>query len=206
MIRILSQEEITKAYSFHYSKDKYKYIITHVVLRVLLSKYYPEIKPSCWEFKYNQYGKPFISEKHQIKLFFNLSHTQTSFAIIINKSGVCGIDIEGNSGSNFAAIDMILSKNEKKVLSIKKISFYTFWTLKEAYLKAVGIGLTISPLNIFFNLINYENGKPFIKKNFQMASYHIVENDTYISYAIPKQKTQIIISIFTLNHLERKIA
>ncbi|MCK5664900.1 MAG: hypothetical protein KAI17_15520, partial [Thiotrichaceae bacterium] len=72
---ILSIEEIAKYKRFHFEKDRHSYLISHALVRKVLSSYC-DVKPDEWGFTNNQHGKPDISPEIKCPaLKFNLSHT-----------------------------------------------------------------------------------------------------------------------------------
>ena len=147
-INYLNQIEREKAESFFHQRDRKNYQLSHIYLREILSHYTPTIHPKEWEFKHNSFGKPYISNQN---IHFNISHTTSYFAMIISNKE-CGIDIEqsGHIEINRAILDLTLTPKEAQQLKEKNLSFYTFWTLKEAYLKAIGRGLSTPPNSIEF--------------------------------------------------------
>jgi len=143
-IEYLSYEEIEKSKKFFHKRDKENYLLSHIYKRELLSKHYPKISPQKWKFHTNSYGKPYISQKKYQDVFFNISHTNSHFAMIISDKE-CGIDIEeeGSITIDQNILDLVLTPKEQILYKRKKVSFYTLWTLKEAYLKAIGKGLFV---------------------------------------------------------------
>ncbi len=145
----LSSEELKKADNFHFEKDKNSYIISHSCLRLTLSKYL-NIKPTTIKFKENKYGKPFLHKEINKDLRFNLSHSGDFCLIGITLNDKIGVDIEKIKPefSSLEIAEKYFSKKEFTELSClpePKITeaFFTFWTRKEAFIKAVGNGLSI---------------------------------------------------------------
>ncbi len=105
-----------------------------------------------YEIKHNFYGKPFLVGSENIK--FNISHSGDWVVCICNEMEV-GIDIEKICDINYDNIaKRFFNKEEYTFLSNynfideKLKIFYKLWTLKECYIKMLGIGLSI-PLNSF---------------------------------------------------------
>ena len=128
-----------------------------IIVKQILSKYSKK-DPNDWIINTNQYGKPFI-ENNSDQLHFNISHSNDFFCCAISKEENIGIDIEYTSkrrqwkeiAINYfhkEEIKFILKDSENK----REHKFYEIWTKKEAYLKAIGIGLHV-PLNSF-NVLN----------------------------------------------------
>jgi len=157
----LDAKEIERRNAFIFEKDRNLYQAAHVFLRKMLSQY-ADINPECWMFTSNHFGKPAIKNVGQEFLSFNLSHTHGMIVCAIGYKHDLGIDIEGSQALPDLAdlCRLTLADHEKDhVLSMplgkQEKVFYRYWTLKEAYVKALGKGLTI-PLT----KIKYE-----VKKN-----------------------------------------
>lgn len=93
---------------------------------------------------YNKYGKPYIKG-----IYFNISHTNNLSACVISDNEV-GIDIEQITYNEKVA-RKILTKNELDNLylcSNKAEMFTIYWTMKESYVKLLGIGLEYGLKNV----------------------------------------------------------
>lgn len=135
-LEVLSNEEIEKAYRFKQKDDKKRYIIGKFFLRTILSKML-SIKPSTITFLHTKNKKAYIEEQQ-----FNISHSGDLIVIAISPLPV-GIDIEFvNQNFNFHPL-LNECFTQSELLHINnRFDFYTFWTRKEAILKATGEGLT----------------------------------------------------------------
>ncbi|MEG4074515.1 4'-phosphopantetheinyl transferase superfamily protein [Microcoleus sp. Pol14C2] len=151
----LSPDERTKANGFHFPKGRSQFIVSRGALRAILSGYL-NINPHILRFDYNPYGKPsLIAAQGGNTLSFNLSHSGNMALIAITKNRDIGVDIE-SINPNFPGLEIaekFFSPLENSVLRslpehFQPKAFFTCWTRKEAYIKAVGKGLSI-PLNQF---------------------------------------------------------
>jgi 4'-phosphopantetheinyl transferase len=151
----LSTDERTKADRFRFPKDRSQFIVSRGALRAILSRYL-NISSHILRFDYNPYGKPsLIVTQGGNTLRFNLSHSRGMALIAITKNRDIGVDIEGIN-PNFSCLEIaekFFSPLENSVLRslpehLQPTAFFTCWTRKEAYIKAVGKGLSI-PLNQF---------------------------------------------------------
>lgn len=152
----LSDEEEQKAQRFHFEKDEQLYRASHIALRQILSSY-TEQNPQDIQFIHNQYGKPFLQGAND--LVFNLSHTQSAIvcAVLHHENALLGVDVE-----QIRSIPDLPSLCEyafhpqeaQRVLALdssqQQDTFYTYWTLKEAYIKAIGMGLSKSLQSFYF--------------------------------------------------------
>lgn len=143
----LSDQEKTQAEKFINKPLRDRYVMSHGLLRYLLSLYISS-EPHEIQYSVNQFGKPFLKEKSS-RVQFNMSHSKDYAAYIIGLDYQIGIDIEWKDKTiNFEEIsDLVLSPaetNNFKTLEPKKKfhTFYDIWTKKEAIVKAIGEGLS----------------------------------------------------------------
>jgi 4'-phosphopantetheinyl transferase len=149
---LLSDEEKTKSVTFIFEKDRHQYVITRAMIRLLLSHYYPKIDPKNWRFDKNFYGKPYVTNPEICKAFrFNISHTTGLIVIAVSMQCDIGIDVEclNRKGNDLDIARYYFSKKEYEELNAlpkheKRDRFIQLWTLKEAYIKAKGIGLSLA--------------------------------------------------------------
>jgi len=153
---LLSNEERSQHKRFYFQKDRHQYLITRALVRSVLSLYVNRIPPEQWQFEKNAYGKPFISNRQlEIPLCFNLSHTQNLVVMAVTLGREIGVDVEylPRLGKMIEIADHFFSPTEVEQLRAlpeekQKTRFFDLWTLKEAYIKACGMGLSI-PLDHF---------------------------------------------------------
>jgi 4'-phosphopantetheinyl transferase len=150
----LSPDERARCARFAFARDRRDFAAAHALLRTQLSRY-ADIRPTAWTFDARPGGKPFIVSSGESALAFNLSHTHGLVACAIARCGEVGIDVESVDraldGRKIAA--RYFSKVECEWLDAcdareRAVRFIELWTLKEAYIKAIGLGLT-HPLNAF---------------------------------------------------------
>ncbi|MGO8792949.1 MAG: 4'-phosphopantetheinyl transferase family protein [Terriglobia bacterium] len=148
--RHLSGEERSRRDRLHFEADRRDFTIAHDLLRRALSKY-KEIPPADWRFATNDYGKPLIAgfDPQMGALSFSLSHTRGCVACAIAPNAPVGVDVEQTDrllcGNELA--DRFFSEDEAAWLRQCSVEIYgtrfaELWTLKEAYLKALGVGLS----------------------------------------------------------------
>jgi 4'-phosphopantetheinyl transferase len=108
---------------------------------------------------YNEWGKPYlidINNKH-----FNISHSNEWVVVAISENPI-GIDVQHIDNTDISIGERFFSKDESDYLSSltedeRKDAFFKLWTLKEAFIKSEGKGLSI-PLDSFS--IDISNEKP----------------------------------------------
>ncbi|XP_048539324.1 4'-phosphopantetheinyl transferase HetI-like [Triticum urartu] len=138
--------------------------------RTTLSRYC-KIDSRSFEFKYNNFRKPEIlwpsDDIVDLPLHFNISHTTSLIACGIAMDANIGIDIEEKkrktTKSIFSLARRFFTPSEADYLTdisdsyAQEKEFFKLWTLKEAYVKALGLGLSGAPLNEF--TINLKTSK-----------------------------------------------
>ena len=161
--KLLTKEESERYQSFYFPKHRHQYLITRALLRCVLSLYVDCVKPHKWHFGKNQYGKPFIHNTIPVPLHFNISHTEKMIVMVIACSANVGVDVERVRyiEEMIEITSRYFSQGEAQHLlrlseDPRRDRFFDIWTLKEAYIKACGEGLSIS-LN-HFSYIFSESG------------------------------------------------
>jgi len=163
---MLSVEESAKYKRFHFEKDRHSYLISHALVRKVLSSYC-NVKPDEWAFTNNQHGKPDISPEIKCPaLKFNLSHTDGMSVCVVSLESDCGIDVENTQRKSrtFAVADRMFSPAEVATMrsgndSEVQRKFFEFWTLREAYVKAIGTGLGGSSKEFYFSVAEQDDSR-----------------------------------------------
>lgn len=140
----LSNERCELIYRYRSYKDAYRSYIGALLIRYAVSEYVM-CRNSELIFNYNLYGKPFLLNYKNC--FFNLSHSGKYVLCIVDEDE-CGIDIEQIGLLDINIAKNFFHKNEySRIKNFNNISdstnyFYFVWTMKEAYLKMLGVGLS----------------------------------------------------------------
>ena len=151
----LSADELGRAKRFLFERDRRRFIVGRGVLRNILSRYTKE-NPARLRFRYSKYGKPFlIPPAGQDTLRFNLSHSGELALYAITCRRDIGIDVEQIRSMPDAEqlAERFFSNQENQTFRAvspeqKDTAFFNCWTRKEAYVKAIGEGLSL-PLDQF---------------------------------------------------------
>jgi 4'-phosphopantetheinyl transferase len=195
---ILSESEKIKCNSFRFYKDKHRYLLTRVLVRVTLSRYY-NYPLDYWYFSANKYGKPKVKNScwgRDIPIYFNVSHTNGLIVCGFMKYPTFGLDTENiSTRKTLFELTQYFCKTERDhidnaLIEEKNSLFLGYWTLKESYIKAKGLGLTI-PLNSFSFDLTKNNIISFEKK------YNINESDWV--YALLKASDKHIVAVSSAN-------
>ena len=153
---LLTPAERQQERRFHFQKDQHRYLVTRALVRTTLSRYAP-IAPGEWSFAQNAYGRPEIANEQVEpgRLVFNLSHTDGLIVLAVAREDALGVDTE-NVRRREACLDVadrFFAPDEVRALfsappHLRHQRFFQYWTLKESYIKARGMGLSI-PLDQF---------------------------------------------------------
>lgn len=156
--RHLSIEEKHRRNRLFFDCDRRDFTAAHDLLRQALSSY-ASLSPSDWQFSTDARGKPSIdsSDPKLREWSFSLSHTQGFVACAVARNLPVGIDVEriDQSLPSQEIADRYFSGAEAQQLrdcsdDLRAVRFVEMWTLKEAFLKAVGVGHFGSPADISF--------------------------------------------------------
>ncbi len=152
--RLLTDDERIRMNRFIYPVDRHDYLVTRALIRATLSRY-ASIGPEQWRFGANQLGRPMIIEPRDSRLSFNISHTSGLVACIVALRQQIGIDVEywRSIPDLLDLAERYFSPTEVAALRLSQDEdrlkrFLEYWTLKEAYTKARGLGLSV-PLSQF---------------------------------------------------------
>lgn len=153
---LLSADERDRCRRYLFENSRRQFLIGHALLRTTLS-HYVDRDPRAWTFVPGPHGRPeLIDAKGVPPLRFNISHTNGLVVVAVGLGVELGVDVEdvrrATRAPEFAA--EFLAGPERDVLAAaspadRPARFFELWTLKEAYLKARGLGLSL-PLDTFW--------------------------------------------------------
>lgn len=154
--RLLSEAERQQQQRFYFADDRKRFLVTRAMVRSVLSQY-EAVTPVEWVFSANSYGRPQIANfgEQGCDLNFNISHTRGAIALSVARGRAVGVDIE-NVATRDVSLDIadrFFSPTESAALARvppdrRQERFFEYWTFKESYIKARGMGLSI-PLDQF---------------------------------------------------------
>jgi 4'-phosphopantetheinyl transferase len=165
--RLLSIEEARRAERFLQPDDAMRFVIGRTLARTMLSRY-ADVQPRDWLFVIDAYGRPELAARpaHAPDLRFNLTHTAGLVACAVTVGREVGVDVEHVSR-------MITHDVPERFFSPREVAdlralpdadqqaiFFDYWTLKESYIKARGLGLAL-PLR-HFTFLRYPDRAPAI--------------------------------------------
>lgn len=152
LLALLSDDERARLVRFRCERDRLLFLVAHALLRITLSRH-SNVAPDVWRFCTGSHGRPEIA--HPVsRLRFSLSHTPGLAACAVILDHDIGVDVEDLSrGAAIDVAERFFSPREVRDLLETSIAsrphrFLECWTLKEAYVKARGLGLSL-PLDRF---------------------------------------------------------
>lgn len=159
---LLNPTEKEEELRFHFARDRHRYLVTRALVRTVLSRY-ASVDPKDWVFSRDVYGRPHIAntEATDSCLSFSVSHTKGLIVLGVAKGRSLGVDVE-----NFAARDISIDVANhyfapEEVAALHEVSdrqgmcrFFEYWTLKESYVKARGMGFVLPVDRFSFHFVD----------------------------------------------------
>jgi len=136
-------------------KDLLRGLYSSILIRYLVHKKL-NISSEKIRFILNEYQKPFLAGCDNFN--FNISHSGDYVACALSGSMI-GIDIQQMRNNCFDIAETVFAEEELEKFRMlpeteKPDFFFDLWTLKESYIKAVGLGLSLDLKSFYFNIID----------------------------------------------------
>ena len=167
--------------------EQEQHTIAHALLREALSDYAQERQirlPDMPEMARTEKGKPYFPDFPAVH--FNLSHGR-GMAVCLLSSHECGVDVEQRRPLREKVVSRVFSREEQSALQTADDPDFLFtrlWTLKESYVKAIGIGVSYPMREVCFSLTETD-----ILSNRPDADFRNITEGTFsVSVCILKQK------------------
>lgn len=165
---LLNDAEHARWQRFIYPVHQQRFLLARALVRTVLADVLDLPDPAGVQFEHNAHGKPVLAATHgnPVPLHFNLSHTDSLLVLAVCRSCPVGVDVESIhrkvdllalSSRYFATTEHAMLQELNTVEQRER--FFALWTLKEAWVKARGLGLQI-PLDDFS--FTFENTGPVI--------------------------------------------
>lgn len=146
--RLLDEREREKYRRFHFEADRRRYLVTHALARTVLARYV-SMPPETLPIRISASGKPYLDLPASCEpIEFSLSHTRGLVGCIVTRGLQCGFDVEHVHAIDDTDAISAYVFSGKEIAQLSQLSsaereraFFRLWTLKEAYAKALGIGL-----------------------------------------------------------------
>lgn len=160
LLELLGPQERERHARFHFERHRREYLAAHALLRLSLSRHAP-VGPRAWTFSAGPRGRPELAGPPGVPpLRFNLSHTEGLVACAVTCGADVGVDVEHvveRRWDVLALARQVFAADELRDLQARPhgeraARFFDYWTLKEAYAKARGDGLSLPLQSVAYRL------------------------------------------------------
>ncbi|NLB56837.1 MAG: 4'-phosphopantetheinyl transferase superfamily protein [Lentisphaerae bacterium] len=146
----LSEQELDRRKEFTDEAAEFAFVAGRALVRLALSTYV-SVSPHEWVFTENSKGKPAIAlPLTTVDLKFNISHTSGLVGCAVASGLDVGLDIEcltRKLNLERLARRFFAEKEFESLLNLpaneRRERFFMYWTLKESYMKARGVGMAM---------------------------------------------------------------
>lgn len=159
LLEMLAPEEVRQYRRYRVERARALYLSGRLLARSVLSRYV-EVEPAVWSFRLGEHGRPEILGPSGLPaLRFNLSHTDGLVACLVALEADSGVDVEeisrcanpGVVAKHYFSADEATHVQELGGRE-QRMRFFSYWTLKEAYIKGRGFGNALSSKRFSFDL------------------------------------------------------
>jgi 4'-phosphopantetheinyl transferase len=200
---ILEAAERQRALRFMFNRHRVTYVAAHVLTRVVFSMILPDVAAASWRFLAGTSGKPvaFVGEQ-AAPISFNLSHADgiVGLAVIGEPDHAVGFDLEAlDRRVTLDVADRYFCPEEVAWLFAlprpeQATGFLRLWTLKEAFIKATGEGLSrdlasfwfaMSPPRIHFTSSSRDQSDDWRFEQRQFAGHFVAAVGVHAPHRVP---------------------
>lgn len=197
---LLSKTELEQCLSFDYEQDQLVHLCSRVLRRRILGSAMG-VPAAALMFTVGAFGKPSVLPAHSMsnnRVEFSVSHSGHYLAILMTTNGLCGVDIESPDNSldttNILAGTLLSARENDFIVSASNrreslVRFYQVWTLKEAFLKANGEGLSgLEKLDLFEYLdLHSLDGEARALSHWPNVTFRVHTSEHYVlSYLVDR--------------------
>ncbi len=151
---LLNAEEHARQHRLRMPDDRRRDLAARALVRTVLSRHAP-VAPEAWVFGPDAHGRPRILAPEPVPpIEFNIAHSGDKVVLAVSRGPALGVDVEClERRTDTVALERYFAPEEVAALRVlpppeRRRRFFELWTLKEAYLKARGVGLRL-PLRGF---------------------------------------------------------
>ena len=177
----VSAERKDKVLRYRFLKDRVLSLGAEVLLRKALRECGIEIPEIHYGFEIN--GKPFLKGVEGFD--FNISHSEDLVMVAVSENET-GCDIEKITETDLDIAKKFFFREEYENIAALPASeernelFFRYWTLKESFMKATGLGMRL-PLDSFQIIIG-NDGKTGVRQSVDTKNYNFTEIDAFPGY------------------------
>ena len=146
-VALLPPQDVGRMQLLYAESGRRQFALTRALQRHVLSAYAADVQPGQWQFQSSAEGRPSLAPPFEhTGLHFNIAHTEGVVAMAVCRHARVGVDVEKIDRAPLAVAERFFSAAETAELralpgDAQPRRFMRLWTLKEAYLKAIGTGL-----------------------------------------------------------------
>lgn len=164
--RLLSDDERARVDRMKFEAGRHQQLVTRALVRSVLSTYLPDVPPSGWRFDRGEHGRPLVARDMPVAaraMQFNVAHTAGLVVMAVGRMPRIGVDVERTGARvNLDIARRYFSPAEADALEALPAEeqarrFQRLWTLKEAWLKAMGTGISGGLASMTFH---FDDGAP----------------------------------------------
>jgi len=155
-LALLQPEERDRHGKFTVERLRHEHLVARALVRTVLSSYLPGA-PAAWRFRPGPHGRPELDPPQPLR--FNLSHSGDLAICAVSGGAEVGVDVEPYARAEkiLGLAGRVLSDRERTALPALGPEqalgrALTLWTLKEAYVKALGIGISVPLRSLSFSV------------------------------------------------------
>lgn len=189
------------------------FLAARLLVQTVLAAY-ASLLPAAWRFETNRWGRPYIANPEAPPgLLFNLSHKPGVVTCLVGFDRDLGVDVEHCAARPylFDIASRFFSPAEASALMAlpeedRVRRFYELWTLKEAYIKARGVGLSLGLANFSFSpsgntaAVRFEPGFDDDPETWDFRLFRLVE-EHLIATAVRRTAVPLAIETFDASRL-----
>jgi len=152
----MTDAERARATRYRHDDDRTMFTLGRYMARTLVGRALG-VAPSAWPWREGPHGRPEIDDAG-VDLHFNLSHSAGLVICALARGRAVGVDVEhlGRRAFELTLVNRYCSPSEAEDVCDQgrdwRDRFLAYWTLKEAYLKARGVGISVPLADISFTL------------------------------------------------------
>ena len=152
----LQPDERTRFDRYRFDRDRMMFLLGRVMARSLVGQAL-DVAPTAWRWREGAHGRPEI-DAPGTTTHFNLAHSAGLVACAVARGREVGVDVEdlAREATDAALVRRYCSPEEALDIEGRgarwRDRFLEYWTLKEAYLKARGVGISVHLSDISFSI------------------------------------------------------
>lgn len=153
---LLQPAERTRYDRFRHDIDRHMFLTGRVMARTVVGRAL-DVAPDLWPWREGPHGRPDV-DRVDCPVSFNLAHSGGMVVCGLSWTGAVGVDVEDRARASFDRALVARCCDDEEAADVDahgeawRDRFLQYWTLKESYLKAVGLGISVHLPDVRFRL------------------------------------------------------